>query len=107
MNENEIRTIFTKVFNGKHNPIFFLPVRYFSHGEYVCEVAAAEKNSSLANHFKRIRRNPLCIFDALFTDDGFWVTVLKKEGKEYVRTDLSDHIDSLNELDNFIKQKLN
>lgn len=93
MKAKEIKAVFDRVFNGKPNPIFCYPVSYFEHNGYLCEVAAANKVSSL--EWRKVK-SPLDIFDALLVDDGYWVTVLTADGES---TSLGGHIDSMEDLE--------
>lgn len=100
MEPHEIKEIFDKKFNGLPNPIFCYPLKYFEYNGYLCEVAAANKLSRL--DFNRVKKNPWNVFDALFVDDGLWITVLKKQGEDILCTELSDHINNQSELDSFL-----
>lgn len=105
MNEQQIQGIFNTLFKYP-NPIYKYPIRYFQHNDYICEIAVADKPSSL--DWRRVEKNPLNIFDGLFVSDKYWITVLKlsKDGTPE-RTNLSDCIDSLEQLDSFIENNLN
>lgn len=92
MNESEIEHIFNKIFHNQPNMCFPHPVKYFKHNNYLCEVA--ESNTS---------------------DEGYYITVLDQykvnlKGKPkymYIHVhDLCTHINSLDELNDFIKNKL-
>ena len=99
MGTAEIKAVFDRRFNGMPNPIFCYPVSYFEHNGYLCEVAAANKVGSL--DWRKVK-SPLDIFDGLLVDDGYWVTVLTKDGES---TALSGHIDSIEELEQ-LKSKI-
>lgn len=99
MTQEEIKTIFDKVFNGRSNPLFSVPITYFEKDNFVGEIAKASDYSSTKlakTHYHYV--DPIMLFDILFTDaciKGYWVTVLEKVGDKYVhRTDLCKHIDT-------------
>lgn len=109
MKTKQAKKIFDSIYGGP-NPIFCYPQFYFEHNGYLCEVASAVKPKAYMQDSRwqyKLSMQPWHIFDLLFCDDGYWITVLKKEGDEYVKTNLSDHICDKSELRDFIKTKLN
>lgn len=113
MTQEEIKDIFDKVFNGRSNPLFSVPITYFEKDNFVGEIAKAPDYSSTKlakTPYNYIE--PIMLFDILFTDaciKGYWVTVLEKVGDKYVhRTNLSRHIDTYNKdnIENIINDTL-
>jgi len=99
MQEEEIKAVFDRVFNGMPNPIFCHPVSYFECNGYLCEVAASASYCEIVRDIEReLYRSPLDIFRLLFGHCGAYVTVITKDGE---KTDLSGHIDSLNQVEQF------
>lgn len=106
MKQKRIKAIFDRVFNNMPNPIFCYPMFYFQHGDFVCEVARTKQMNEMRwNNREFELHNPLEILEALFVDDGMYVTVLeRKQGREFVhRTDLCTHIESKNEISAFVR----
>lgn len=98
MTPKEIKAVFDRTFNGMPNPIFCYPMKYFEHNGCLCELASANKTSSL--DFRKVK-DAMDIFRyGLMVDDGFYVTVLSKEGD--VLRDKCGHINSESELTTFL-----
>lgn len=110
MNTKHIKNVFKLVFNNMPNPIFCFPLLYFQHKNYLCEVATSKKYNQLRwNNCEYHSMSPLLILEGLFVADGFYVTVLEQVGNKHMycrRLDLSDHIDTIKELNSFINKKL-
>lgn len=107
MRQSRIKAIFGEVFNHLPNPIFCYPLLYFQHGNFICEVAAANKLSNVWNGRPRYVDARL-ILEGLFCDDGYFITVLEKVGDTYERRiDLDEHIVKESELNSFINKRLN
>lgn len=106
--QRKIKKIFDAVFKYP-NPIFCHPLAYFKHKNYLCEIARSKTIRECEwgnNPFKP--KNPLLILEGLFVCDGFFITVLERVGEEFVhRTDLSGHINSKKEFNQFIYTNLN
>lgn len=106
METKEIKEIFEKTYNNMPNPVFCYPQFYFQYRNFICEVAAAKKPESVAHQIS-IYGNPLRIFDLLFCDDGYWITVLQQHGDYYEkREDLNCHIDEKEDFYRFINETL-
>lgn len=89
------------------NPIFCIPIGYFQHGRFLCEIARTETLQGMFyGQYNPLYKSPLEIFKGLFVDDGLWITVLECTGRnQFVhRTDLSEHISDERELNSFINR---
>lgn len=107
MEQKEIEKIFDEFFNGMKNPVFFNPVLYFEHNDFLCEVAKTEDFKNTKIGMKRfVCVNPLDVLELLLVDDGMWITVLerKSEGEYEHRTDLCCHICIESEINGFIER---
>ena len=106
MNQKRIRQVFNKVFNNLPNPIFCYPMFYFQQGNFLCEVAEANKNTlgMKWNNREYGYMSPLLILEGLFVDDGMYITVLERKDNAYIhRTDLCKHICNKSEIHSFVK----
>ena len=97
MNENEIKAVFDRTFNGMPNPIFQHPMCYFEHNGYLCEIAGSKSSAEMAREVRQdLQKTPLAIFEMAMGDCGKWLTVLTKDGK---RTQFGGHFETEEELE--------
>ena len=109
MKSKKIRRVFERIYEYP-NPIFCFPVLYVQHKQFLCEVAAAHSNLIGWPKWRGegfTNSNPLYILEGLFVDNGLWCTVLERKNDQIIeRHDLSQHINSMNNLNAFIYSTL-
>ncbi len=102
MKPKEIKAVFDRTFNGLPNPVFCYPVGYFEHKGFLCEIATSPSGENMAQQVKKkLYRNPLAIFDMMFSDCGNWLTVLTPTGE---RTEYGGHFDTKAELETLLSE---
>ena len=100
MTKEEIKNVFDTMFNNLPNPIFWHPVDYIEHGNYLIEVADCPEEVDTKPEYVTPRK----IFEQLFVADGYWITVLEKVDNNYIRCiDKDCHIDNLEEINEVLK----
>ena len=98
MNAKEIKAVFDRVFNNMPNPVFSRPIKYFSRGKFLFEIAVTPSMSEMLwENSTHKRVSALHILECLFFyDEGCWVTVLEQmeDGTYTHRTDLCHHLEN-------------
>lgn len=93
----EIKKVFDDFFKFP-NPMFCIPVVYFQHDNFLCEVAKTPDMEGVGVSLA----HPLSLLNGLFVADGYWITVLEETDAGYThREDLCQHVDSLEDIERF------
>ena len=105
MKAKRIKRVFERFFEHP-NPIFCIPVAYFRHGDFLCELARTKSYGEVWNLSRCGYITPHLIMHGLFVDNGLWLTVLeRKDRNSYVhRHDLCAHVGSFRELNSLVNK---
>ncbi len=110
MKQKRIQKLFNKHYNNMTNPAFPIPVLYFQHKQYYCEVAVQMgKHCCRWTNYPFKVQDPLLIFEMLFAGNTKLLTVLEKDknGNFNERSDLFHYFIIEKELTSIINKYLN